>query len=137
MFLLVTVDHSNCFYTTGLQSHIHTPMVQHQDRFWVQCLAQGHLGMLTAVSGIEPGTSRSLDDRGGEHFNSYWDLKTVSTFVQGALFEQRKMHFGVISENVCKILGFKNTACCTTYITCNGLAFESEGLKVDNGVINI
>ena len=80
----VIVDHSKHFYTTGFAfthsrthsdtggsdyhtgyhllirsidySYIHTLMVQHQDQFGVQCIAQGHFDMLTAGSWILPGT---------------------------------------------------------------------------------
>ena len=34
-------------------------MVQRQEKFGVQCPTQGHLNMLNAGSGIEPGTFRA------------------------------------------------------------------------------
>ena len=37
-------------------SHIHVLMMQHQEQFRVQLLAQGHFNILTAGSGVEPGT---------------------------------------------------------------------------------
>ena len=53
---LVIVDHLKHFYTTGFDTHIVMLVAQQQEQFVGQCLAQRHFDMLTAGSGIEPGS---------------------------------------------------------------------------------
>ena len=61
---LVPSAHQECNH-----SHIHTLMVQHQEQFGAQCLAQEQFKVLTVGSGIELQTLQSLDDRLLDHLS--------------------------------------------------------------------